>query len=253
LLELVPYYFRAQDGSVLALLALEVREGAVAPTGEPPGTVLLAAASLEETGRRGERVPDASVRSVVLDQAAASGDVLAFFGRVYLKSGRTYAVRYALRDDARGEILVRQAVLTVPDLGSGFAASSLVPAERFGPAGSEAGRFQVGSEEVVPKVDASFRRSELLRLYLQVYGAATDPKRLSPRVDVVFRFQRLVQGVPKRFRKPFSVRETAGAAMGLALPIGDWPSGPYRVTVELRDRVGGEHVSVAGSFSIVED
>jgi GWxTD domain-containing protein len=253
-LEVVPYYFRAQDGSALALITLEFSlEPGNAEAGNSAGTSYLAAASFEELGKRGERLPAAPVQRTTLDQTPTTGGVLAFAGRAYLESGRTYAVRYAVQDGARGQIFARSAVLTVPDLGSGFAASSLVPAERFGPAGSEAGRFQVGSEEVVPKVDASFRRSELLRLYLQVYGAAVDPGRLSSRVDVVFRFQRLVNGAAKRFGKPFSVREAAGAAMGLALPIGDWPPGPYRVTVDLHDRVSGDRLSVVGSFSILAD
>lgn len=254
-LEVVPYYFRAQDGSALALITLEftVDPGPAGTQRAAAEASYLAAASFEELGKRGERLPAAPVQSTALEQTPTTGGVLAFAGRAYLESGRSYAVRYAVKDGARGEVFAKNGVLVVPDLGSGFATSSLVPAERFGPAGSEAGRYQVGSEEVVPKVDASFRRSELLRLYLQVYGAAIDPGRLSSRVDVVFRFHRLVNRATKRFGKPFSVREAAGAAMGLALPIGDWPPGPYRVTVDLHDRVSGERLSVVGSFSIVAD
>ena len=134
-----------------------------------------------------------------------------------------------------------------------MSSGSLVPAERFGPVKNGTGPFQVGSEEIVPKPDASFRRSELLRLYVQVYGAAIDPERQAPRVDVAFRFQQMVKGEPKKFGKPFSVREAAGGAMGLALPIGDWPPGEYRVSVELRDRVSGERLIVPGAFTIRED
>jgi hypothetical protein len=39
----------------------------------------------------------------------------------------------------------------------------------------------------------------------------------------------------------------------LALPIGDWPTGPYRVEVELWDRVAERRTSAEGQFSIVAD
>jgi hypothetical protein len=158
-----------------------------------------------------------------------------------------------VKDETRDEILVRNAVIGVPELTRGFSASSIVPAERFGPAGPEAADFQVGSEQVVPKAGGIFRRSELLRLYLQVYDAAIDARTSMPRVDVVFRFYRTVRGVSKRYGKPFSVRGAAGASMGLALPIGDWPDGPYRVEVELHDRVAEQRMTAEGRFSIAAD
>ena len=256
-LENATYFFRAQDGTVLTLLTLELlasRTGAgPAPAGSNP--TYLGAASVEETGRRGEDLPETSARPVVLDAAQGVGKegTTNFFGRIYLEAGRTYAVRYAVKDGPHDEIFVRSALLGVPDLSRGFSTSSIVPAEQFGPAGPGAGKFQVGSEEVVPKAGGVFRRSELLRLYLQVYDAAVDPETSMPRVDVVFRFYRSINGSRKRYGKPCSVRGAVGASMGLALPIGDWPTGPYRVVVELHDRVSEERTSTEGSFSIVAE
>lgn len=255
LLDAVEYYFRAQDGSVLAFLLLRLAAPAPAPDAGPAegpaAQRYAAAAAFRASGSPGERA-EAPARSTALDPAPAGDGGTAFFGRAYLESGGDYAVRYAVKDAVREELLVETRRLKVPDIGTGFAVSSLVPAERFGPAGPDAGDYRVGSEEVVPKPGARFRRSELLRLYLQVYGAAVDPERSMSRVDVVFRFYRDVNGSSKRFGKPFSVREAAGASMGLALPVGDWPSGAYRVTVELHDRVGGDRVRIEGSFTIVE-
>ena len=256
-LENATYFFRAKDGTVLTLLTLELlasrdRAGPV-PVGLNP--TYLGAASVEETGRRGEDLPETSARAVALDAAQGVGNegTANFFGRVYLEAGRTYAVRYAVKDGPNDEIFVRSALLGVPDLSRGFSTSSIVPAEQFGPAGPGAGPFQVGSEEVVPKAGGVFRRSELLRLYLQVYDAAVDPDTSMPRVDVVFRFYRSVNGSRKRYGKPCSVRGAVGASMGLALPIGDWPPGPYRVVVELHDRVAEERTTTEGAFSIVAE
>jgi GWxTD domain-containing protein len=250
------YFFRAQDGSVLTLMSISLLGSpasatAVLPDGAPP---YLGAASIEETGPAGENLPETSAQTVVLDAEAASGrDRARFYGRVYLHAGKTYAVRYAVRDAARDEVVVKQAIFGVPDLAAGFAASSIVPAETFGPAGPEAGRFKVGSEVVVPKAGGAFSHSELLRLYLQVYDAAIDEKTSRPRVDVVFRFYRTGGGSEKRYGKPYSVRGAAGASMGLALPIGDWPAGEYRVDVDLHDRVAEQRTSTEGRFTIAAD
>ena len=251
------YFFRAQDGTVLTILALELagarREAGPETGGAGPGYV--AAASVEETDRRGGELPGTSARTVALDAAtpAGEGGRAVFFGRVYLQPGKTYAVRYAVKDPAHDEVLVRNAVVGVPELTHGFSASSVVPAERFGPAGAAPSAFQVGSEEVVPKEGGSFRRSELLRLYLQVYDAAIDAKSARSRVDVVFRFYRVVKGVSKRYGKAFSVRGAAGASMGLAFPIGEWPTGPYRVEVDLHDRVAEQRILAEGRFTVAED
>lgn len=257
-LEDAAYFFRAQDGSVLTLLTVELlaaREGGPPPAasgGAPPA--LVGAATVEESGRRGEDLPETSARPVTLDPATegAAGRA-SFFGRAYLQPGKTYTVRYAVQDEGRGEIFVKNALVGVPNLNGGFSASSVVPAEKFGPAGDDPAGFQVGSEEVVPKVGGVFRRSDLLRLYLQVYDALVDEATARSRVDVEFRFYRLLKGASKKYGKPFTVRGASGASMGLALPIGDWPPGQYKVVVELHDRVAENRTTAEGSFSIVAD
>jgi hypothetical protein len=257
-LENATYFFRAQDGTVLTLLTVELLAasdaGDVIARGTDPS--YRGAVSVEETGRRGEDLPNTSPREIPLEAVrgtGADGRAPAFFGRVYLQPGRTYAVRYAVKDGARDQVFVRNDLLGVPELSHGFSVSSIVPAEEYGPAGAGDGRFQVGSEEVVPKAGGAFRRSELLRLYLQVYDAAVSPETTLSKVDVVFRFYRLIKGVSKRVGKPYSVRGAAGASMGLALPIGDWPTGPYRVVVELHDRVSEARATAEGSFAIVDE
>jgi len=243
------FFFRAKDGSILTLLTLEfvaARDG---------GAAYVGAAFVKEADRRGQGLPGASARTVPLEMALGlpkQGKAL-FFGRAYLHSGRSYAVRYVVTNGTDDEIFLKNALVGVPYLNGGFSASSVVPAEQFGPAKIDASPFQVGSEEVIPKAGRVFRRSELLRLYLQVYDAAVDPATSQSRVDVEFRFYRKVKGSSKRQGKPVSVRGAAGASIGLALPIGDWPTGSYRVVVELHDRLSAARTSTEGAFSIVED
>ena len=210
-----------------------------------------AAARVGEVPRKGGEFPDEPPRTVPLEPARRGATT--FYGRAYLQSGRSYAVRYSVTSATDDEIFLKNARVVVPHLNGGFSASSVVPAESFGPAASGTGPFQVGSEEVVPKPLGIFKRSELLRLYLQVYDALVDPATSKRRVDLVFRFYRVVDNTSKRQGKPYSVRNAGGASMGLALPIGDWPTGSYRVAVELSDRRSVGRTSTEGSFSIVED
>jgi hypothetical protein len=256
-LDIATYFFRAKDGSVLTLLTLELlnvgeRTAPVAADGAPTYT---AAAYIEESDRRGEALPGATTRIVPLEIApgAARKGTAGFSGRAYLQSGHSYLVRYAVKDAARDEIFLRTSVLVVPYLSGGFSASSVVPAAEFGPAAPNIHGFQVGSEEVVPKAGGVFRRSEKLRLYLQVYDAKPHPETQSSRVDLVFRFYRSVKGSSKRYGKPSTIRGAAGASMGLALPIEDWLPGSYRVVVELHDRVSDGRITSEGSFSIVDE
>jgi GWxTD domain-containing protein len=232
------YFFRAQDGSVLTMLAVELP--AKAP--DAPDGRVLAAVTLEE--RSGS-----ATRTLLLDPSGPPEGDRVFIGRSYLPPRSTHEARFAIKDESNDQILVRNRRLDVPDL-SGFSASSVVPAERFGPAGNDA-RLVVGSEEVLPRPGGVFRTGELLRLYLQVYGAAVDPRTSMPRVDVSFRFSSDAKERPRSMRQPFKLTGAAGASMGLALPVGDWPAGMYRVDVDLHDRVSGARASVAGAFRIV--
>ena len=228
------YFFRAEDGTVLTLLGLELDD-------RPEGNGVRAAVTLQD--RTG-----GVARSLLLEPMREKA--VAFLARTYLTPGASYAARFAAQDDARDEILVRHRRLDVPDL-SGFSASSVVPAERFGPAGSDE-RLIVGSEEVLPRPGGVFRPGELLRLYLQVYGAAIDPKTSMPRVDVTFRFTSDVKTRTRSTREPLKIAGATGASMGLALPIGDWPAGTYRVDVDLHDRVSGSRAAVSGAFRIAD-
>ena len=246
------YFFRAQDGSVLAFVAVLLKEGPDPQDGDgvpSEGPRFSGSAAIADAAEPG------AARSMALEAGppTAGPGPSALFGRTHLRAGGVYTLRYAIRDATRDELLVRHVRLEVPDMNSGLAASSVVPAERYGPAPGGEGRFRVGSDEVVPKPGKVFRPSELLRLYLQVYGAAEDPATSQPRVDVAFRFFRLVRGVDRRHGKPFTVRGAAGAAMGLSLPIGDWPPGDYRVAVELKDRVAGRRAVAEGTFAIAPE
>lgn len=245
------YFFESADGSVLVLLALDYRDpppddGAAISDARPAATD--AVAWISEKGGGADRLG----LEVRLDRIPREKGAL-FVGKAHLEPG-TYGVRLAVADEPSRSLFLRSFDLEVPELGTGrLAASSVVPADRFGPTPpGGTSPFSVGSEEVWPRPDGVFRKGEPLRLYLQVYGAAPDPYSGKPQVDVRFRFERSTRGGFRLHGRPLSVRGAQGASMGLALPVGDWPTGEYRVLVELHDRVSGDRATTEGRFRIAD-
>jgi GWxTD domain-containing protein len=254
------FFFRAADGSVLTLLTLEFDPEA----GEEPRDAeggeenvdYAAVAWVFDGSRRNGDENGSRARAVTLQQErerAGDGRLL-FGGHLYLTPG-DHQLRYALQDPSRDRLLVRSRTLRVPELGRvGFSASSVVPAEWFGPSRDDAFTpFAVGSDQVIPRPGGAFYRGEPLRIYLQVYGATPDPESGTAKVDVRIRFERSTRYRMRTIGRPFSIRGAQGASVGLALPVGDWPAGDYRVIVDLRDRVSGARTFTEGTFRIVDD
>lgn len=243
------YFFRASDGRVVALWVLAV---ARAPESDGGATAPYLGAAYVTAASDAGRSTDPLIVGLERLQAASPDGRELYAGRTVLDPGKEYRVRFAFTDEDRSILVVRSARIVVPDLGDGpLTASSLVPAESFGPQASDAPAvFAIGSETVVPRIGATFGRGETLRLYFQVYGAAVDPSSKRARVDVAFRFEHLRRGAYRKFQRPFRVRGASGASLGLALPVGDWPAGSYRVTVDLADRVSGAETTTGCAFSI---
>lgn len=241
------WFFQASDGSVLALVAVAVRPESGLDDASVRGSVFVVDGA--SVG------PPETPEPLALAPERASGPSRRLHvARVHLEPGVPARLRLAFTDAERRTMLVRTRRLDVPELGTGgFAASSIVPAESFGPLpdGLES-VFAVGSEMVVPRPEAAFARGETLRLYLQVYGAVPDPATRIPRIDVSFRFFREEGRKLRRQGPPYRLRGASGASLGLSIPVGDWPVGAYRAEAELRDRVGGRVTRSETSFRITE-
>ena len=245
------YFFLADDGTVVALLALEIdgldENGATQPYSAVAWVVDTASRDIPLSS------PTRMLAPLVADEPRSRKGRLMMGGHVYLPPG-DYDVAYAVRNADEGSLQVRSTRIVVPDLRNRkISASTVVPAESFGPVvGPGDSPFVVGSEHVVPRPGGVFHRGEPLRIYLQVYGAAIDAARGEPRVDVRFRFERSAGGGYRRHGKPVSLKGATGGSLGLALPIGEWPTGGYRVIVEIRDRTNGARASSRGFFTVAD-
>ncbi len=245
------FYFQAADGSVVALLTLEVVTSPRAPreTDRPPYRAVAYVSAPAEVAIGGAQ------RAVVLSRfpgSEASGREI-FVGRVYLEPGTSQRIRYAVTDATSNTLLLRTATIQAPELGTGrLSTSSLVPAERFGPAPAEGSLFAVGSEEVVPRPSATFGRGEPLRFYLQVYDASVHARTHRYDVNLSFEFFRHNGRRFKKHGKTLHVRGAYGASLGLALPIGDWPVGEYRVEVTVEDMLSRIRNGTEATFFVTD-
>ncbi len=245
------YYFQAADGSVVALLTLEVATSPRLPseTDRPPYSAVAYVSAPADVAIGGAQ------RAVVLSAfpgSEASGREI-FVGRVYLEPGTSQRIRYAVTDATRSTLLLRTATLHAPEFGTGrLSTSSLVPAERFGPAPADGSLFAVGSEEVVPRPSATFGRGEPLRFYLQVYDASVHARTYRYDVNLSFEFFRRNGRRFKKHGKTLHVRGAYGASLGLALPIGDWPVGEYRVDVIVEDMLSRIRSGTDATFFVTD-
>jgi GWxTD domain-containing protein len=246
------YYFLAADGSVMTLFAVEVDGVEIeAATGDGPYSAI--AWVMDATARdRPRSSATVSLLALEPDTSGSRPGRLLLGGRLYLPAGE-YEVAYAVRNADAETLQVRFLPMVVPRLETTrVSTSSVVPAESFGAAPEASGSpFAVGSDRVVPRPGGVFHRGEPLRIYLQVYGAGTAAEGESG-VDIRLRFARATGRRYKRHGKPLSLEGARGASVGLALPIGDWPPGDYRVEVEIRDRAAGKKTSTQGFFTIAE-
>ncbi len=252
------YFFQASDGGIVTVLVLEYRPDRIAgasPGTAPPGhpEVLASAWIVDAPARIAVRLPEETGLRLDRRPDLENGANMVFTGRAFLEPG-VYEARFAVEDQARRSLAIRNVVLTVPDIPLGeLAASTVVPAERFGPV-PEGRRspYAVGSEEVIPKPGATFHRGEPLRVYFQVYGAVRDPASQRPHLDVTFRFEKAGARGYRRHGQPAEIRGAGGESMGLTLPVDDWPPGEYRVEVDLLDRITGSRAYTEGHFRIAD-
>ncbi len=245
------YFFLAADGTVVALLVVEIDRR----HGEPSTQTYSAVAWVVDTASRTAPLtsPTKMLATLRADDRRSREGRLMMGGHVYLPAG-DYDVAYAVHNADEGSLQVRSVRIAVPDFQrQTISASSIVPAESFGPVAEPADSpFVVGSEHVVPRPGGVFHRGEPLRIYLQVYGAAIDTARGEPQLDVRFRFERAAGSRYKRYGKPLSLKGATGGSLGLALPIGEWPTGNYRVVVEIRDRTSGTRTTSRGFFTVAD-
>ncbi len=163
-----------------------------------------------------------------------------------------YLLTVAAQDVVLAKIHRFQARLEVPDYStSGLTASSLILAESLQPSGGlPLEPFWLGSYQVRSSIYHSFRRSERLGVYLQVYGAAASPP---ANVEYIVRNQ--AAGTNSIDATEPAVSDGAGTqqmTIAKRLPLAALSPGGYLLTIRLLDSTGREMLVRGAGFRVVE-
>jgi len=164
---------------------------------------------------------------------------------------------------------VKQTV-TVPDFWSSeLTTSSMILTDRMDPLAAPLARDQqverpyaLGSVEIVPALDSTFPKSEVLSLFFLVYNPTLGPDK-KPNVSVEYNFYQKTGGTEKYFNKtsPQEFNATtlppefdfdAGHQLvaGQSVPLTSFPEGEYRLEVKITDKMAVKTITRNMTFTV---
>jgi hypothetical protein len=155
-------------------------------------------------------------------------------GRLVLPAGQ-YALTVLVADPARTRTGLHRAEVRVPSPSDRMRLSDVAWADElesveYAALASYDEPFVVGPFHVTPRLDSAYRQGDTVKLFFEVYGAAL-PLQVSYQVE-----GREDDGRWVPLGRP-SVAERAEISLGWEIPTTvRWPSGEYRVRVEVRDQ-----------------
>jgi len=238
-------FYRAADGATFVNIGGLIKADELYPPGTTGQSNLRLYASVTPTGVEGAtRYAGNDAQPVIIEPAKgpAPGGVYDVWTGLALKPG-AYRVTLAIEDSLTGRIGRTEAEIVVPDLSQpGLRLSTLVLASEISDKGGRLGVTGRGS--------ATFRKSESLGIYYEVYGLAGGD---AARFQTSYRFYReTADGAPPSpIGKPIVFDDRTGGAQGWSFPLLKWPPGRYRMEVTV---TSADHVAVSGqaSFEVVE-
>jgi GWxTD domain-containing protein len=205
-------------------------------------------------GRRSGVFEDPVTTSATVTELTAAKDRKSAYQKAYALAPGTYKVEVIVRDVNSGATGVRKVGFTVPKYEPAkLGASTLVLAAVLRDIGDApaVGQFVIGNYKVIPNVAGSFKKTDPVGMYLQIYNAGIDETTLRPSVDVDYV---ITQGNKEVLKVVEDWRggSDAGQRLTLArlLPGGILKAGEYELTIRIRDRVSGQTLSPSSKFTV---
>jgi hypothetical protein len=173
--------------------------------------------------------------------------------RLILKPG-IYKIDVAVRDIKSKRIGTITRRLEVPRYGEPkLQTSSILIASRIDPGilDRNSWSFVLGDLKIIPKTDDSFRSSEDLGLYLQIYNFALDSASSHPALKVEYAVARKGEE-PDEWRDSTSMIRFAGSYCRLArmINLNRLQPGLYQLRVRIHDVISGQAVETAAEFKV---
>ncbi|HTS75640.1 MAG TPA: GWxTD domain-containing protein [Bryobacteraceae bacterium] len=198
-------------------------------------------------------------------QQAMSG-VSIYQKTVPLKPGR-YRLSIAATDVVGGNKTVFEKALDVPRVEDDvLGSSSLILAdtiEKMPPKNIGIGQFVIGDRKVRPRMDATFKRTEPLGIYFQLYNFQADEKTHKPKGTIEYDFYKagtnemvgdpIVEDLASSLATPNSGIEGGATQVTVEhlLPLKDFKPGAYTLKIKIVDGLRNATINDSANFTVL--
>jgi GWxTD domain-containing protein len=175
-----------------------------------------------------------------------------------LAPGR-YRLTIVCKDVVGENMTTYDVALDVPRLQEDvLSASSLILADQLEKLPTRSigtGMFAIGSNKVRPKLDETFKRTDTLGIYMQIYNFDMDEATRKPEGTITYEIVR--NGSNEKvldFTEEVSAIEGAAAAQTVIakrLPLANLEPGEYTLQLKVVDKIGGETLTPSAKFKVI--
>jgi hypothetical protein len=165
--------------------------------------------------------------------------------------------------------ILKQSV-TVPDYWNGeLTTSSVIMAQRLEPLAApltpqqlSERPYAMGSMEIVPQIETAFTKKGELQPVFMVYNPKLDSNN-KPDITIEYNFYSKPSGAPEKFFNHTSPQNFNAQTMpqfdaaaghqipgGIAIPLGSFPEGDYRLEIKITDKIANKTVTRDVNFTV---
>jgi hypothetical protein len=177
-----------------------------------------------------------------------------------LRPGR-YRLNLVLKDIQSGNVGTIEKAIVVPGFDDEtLASSSLILSDRIEKVATKdigKGQFVIGSTKVRPSVNETFKKSDKLGFYVQIYNLEADEKTHRP--DAMINYELTKAGDPPGTKPIFQASEKAEDVPGAnpqqvtlekVLPLETLAPGRYTLNVKVTDHLASKSITPSASFTV---
>jgi hypothetical protein len=268
--KITPYFLKSQEARTFVPFSLEVMG---APTTDAALYVRVVDPNVEVDPKKRAEYPWDDIHFVPAAELTGSP---ARLNRVFMAVPGTYDVYLAMKERTpekapRGATYktgVYKTSITVPDLSAEFTTSSVLVTDTVNmlnaPISAEEQRtrpFVFGAQELVPALDTTFKKSEELNIFFQVYNPGLDDTG-KPNLVMEYNFHRTENGEEKFFNKTNPQNVNASnlppqfdpsvfpVPGGITVPLGTFPEGDFRLEIKIIDKAAGRELVRNVNFTV---
>ena len=251
-------YFRQSDNRVLALLTVQTDNDELKFTnsgGLETARLNIFGKVLSVANRSVGRFEDTVTTTATSEELSTIRNRKSAYAKGLILNPGRYRVDVIVRDIETGAFGVRRVGFVVPEFPPDrLSASSLILAAKLEnmERGAAITPFVIGTTKVIPNLSATYRRSQPVGIYLQVYNAAIDQTTLRPAADAEYVLLKNGKELSKQVEDWRQIND-AGQRLTLSRLIDTraLEPGEYQVQIRIRDHVTGQTITPSATFTVV--